>query len=84
MGLAYSLSVELWIRLVRYWKQYLAYQQQQVELHGAGASSLETTVNKVGLHFLLQTATKMTCCYVCKHRAILPSILRLGKRAYDR
>ena len=55
MGLSFSYSNELWIRLTRYWKQFLLYHQRQAEADGADTSSLEAATSQVG--WLLQCNT---------------------------
>ena len=56
MGLSFSYSNELWIRLTRYWKQFLLYQQRQAEADGADTSSLEAATSQVGWSLQCNTA----------------------------
>lgn len=56
MGLSFSYSNELWIRLTRYWKQFLLYHQRQAEADGADTSSLEAATSQVGWSLQCNTA----------------------------
>ncbi|DBB02120.1 TPA: hypothetical protein ACH3X3_011159 [Trebouxia sp. C0006] len=47
LGLAFSTSNELWVRLTRHWKQYLLHHLQEAEASNAGATLPEEAVSKV-------------------------------------
>ncbi|KAL0019528.1 hypothetical protein WJX77_005771 [Trebouxia sp. C0004] len=47
LGLSFSTSNELWVRLTRHWKQYLLHHLQEAEASGASTSLPEEAVSKV-------------------------------------
>ncbi len=64
LGLAFSTSNELWVRLTRHWKQYLLHHLQEAEASNAGATLPEEAVSKVGTLVVASTHQfQITCCY---------------------
>jgi hypothetical protein len=63
LGLSFSTSNELWVRLTRHWKQYLLHHLQEAEASGASTSLPEEAVSKVGTLVVASTHyVHLTCC----------------------
>jgi len=62
LGLSFSTSNELWVRLTRHWKQFLLHHLQEAEACGVSTSLPEEAVSKVGTLVASTHFVHLTCC----------------------
>ena len=63
LGLSFSTSNELWVRLTRHWNQFLLHHLQEAEASGAGTSLPEEAVSKVGTLINAKSPDVHLTCY---------------------